>query len=815
MNIVERLNHWCMHYDGKSYACEVPAMVAHILLEHHEIPDPYLAENEWIVYETLKKDSFFETEFTLSEDLFESDFLALRFEGLDTVADIWLNDQHLLHVQDMHRVYEIDIHQAACVGVNRLRIHFTSAIAHALKLHQEDPYYSTSDTVDGFSMVRKAHCQYGWDWGPKLPDMGIFRPVTVVAANVARLKSVYVKQTHHADHSVTLTAEADVIRYHDGNDLHTVLTLVTPAGEVLPAQGNDVASIHIAEPELWWCRGLGDQPLYDLCVQLYSGSVLLDEYRTQVGLRTLTIARTPDEWGESFEFCINGVSVFGMGANYIPEDSLYPRTSPERTNKLLEDCAEANFNCIRVWGGGYFQDDYFYEACDRLGLMVWQDLLFACGVYRLKPGFVEDVVAEVKDNVLRLRNHPSIALWCGNNELEWGWSGWDMGFGTKDSDRADYIKLFEWVLPETMRELDPERFYWLASPSSGGSFDNPNDPDRGDVHYWDVWHRLRPFEDYRRYHFRFCSEFGFESLPSMKTLRSFHQGDEINLLSPVMENHQKCRGGNGKILYYLSYLFRYPHSTEILAYASGVLQAEAIRYGVEHWRANRGRCMGSLYWQLNDCWPVISWSSIDYFGRWKPLHYAARRFYAPLLLGAIEEKGQVSLFLCNESPNQAACSVTWRLLDQFGQCLRESTSFHDAPALWAGKVESIDCTDIACDRAAARAHYLSCVLRVGDQVVSRQTVLFVKPKHFDYPDPKLKIAAAENADGFILTVSAESFAQYVWLEHDEIDFVADDNCFDLDAGETRTLFIKRSDIDAAATIEALQKVKAISAYDIR
>ena len=275
----------------------------------------------------------------------------------------------------------------------------------------------------------------------------------------------------------------------------------------------------VEEPKLWWPNGYGEHPLYHLEVELRQlDGTVLDRREMSIGLRTLRVNTEPDQWGSKFEFCVNGVSIFAMGANYIPEDSILSRIKPRRSEELLRQCVRANYNTIRVWGGGYFQDDSFYDACDRLGLLVWQDLLFACAVYELSDDFAKSIVAETQDNVRRLRHHPCIALWCGNNELEWGWSGWDMGFGNDPRRRADYIKQFEWLLPQTVKALDPDRFYWVASPSSGGSFDDPNDQNRGDVHYWDVWHRLKPFTEYRKFHFRFCSEFGFQSFPPVKTI---------------------------------------------------------------------------------------------------------------------------------------------------------------------------------------------------------------------------------------------------------------------------------------------------------
>ncbi len=383
--------------------------------------------------------------------------------------------------------------------------------------------------------------------------------------------------------------------------------------------------------------------LYTVRAELLNGTRVLDSWEKRIGLRTMEIKRQKDSWGESFEMCVNGVSIFAMGADYIPEDNLLPRVTAERTRRLLEDCKLANYNAIRVWGGGYYPDDWFYDACDELGLVVWQDFMFACAIYELTEEFEENIRREVIDNVRRLRHHASLGLWCGNNEMEWQVDD-DVYFATH-KQKADYIRMYEYLIPKTLREHDPVTFYWPASPSSGGGFDEPNDPNRGDVHYWDVWHGDKPFTEYRKFFFRNASEFGFQSFPCLKTVESFTKPSDRNIFSYVMEKHQRNKSANGKIMNYMAQTFLYPTDFDTLLYASQLLQAEAVRYGVEHWRRNRGRCMGAIYWQVNDCWPVASWSSIDYYGRWKALHYMARRFYAPVLLSC-EEEGTLTQTTC-------------------------------------------------------------------------------------------------------------------------------------------------------------------------
>ena len=392
---------------------------------------------------------------------------------------------------------------------------------------------------------------------------------------------------------------------------------------------------------------------------------VLDVWERTIGLRTVTVCTDADEWGNQFAFVVNGQKIFAMGANYIPEDNLLGHLSEERSERLIRDCARANFNCIRIWGGGYYPEDYVYDACDRYGILVWQDLMFACNVYDLNDEFEANILAETADNVKRIRHHACLGLWCGNNEMEWGWRDWGRLEGHRPKYKADYTKIFEMLLPRLVKQVDDQTYYWLSSPSSGGSFDDPNDFNRGDNHYWEVWHSNKPFTEYRDFYFRFCSEFGFQSFPGKKTLDSFSLPEDQNIFSEVMESHQKNGLANTKIFSYISGYYKYPKDMESIAYISQILQLKAIQYGVEHWRRNWGRCMGSIYWQLNDCWPVASWASIDYYGRWKALHYGAKRFYARFMATACEKEElstEIDYYIHNESFEERKAVLRVRLI---------------------------------------------------------------------------------------------------------------------------------------------------------
>lgn len=436
-----------------------------------------------------------------------------------------------------------------------------------------------------------------------------------------------------------------------------------------------------------------------VCVRgsIKKGGVEVDLVTQRIGLRQIGVRREKDSYGESFAHEVNGITIFAMGADYIPQDNIFGRITPKRTRKLLENCAEANFNIIRVWGGGYYPEDDFLDACDELGLLVWQDFMFACAVYELTDAFEENITAEFIDNIKRIRNHACLALWCGNNEMEMFVAGG--GWGNSPKQMGDYFKMYEYIIPKLLKKYDPDTFYWPASPSSGGGFDNPNDESRGDVHYWDVCHGGKPITEFRKFYFRYASEFGFQSFPSIRTIESFTLLEDRNPFSYVMEKHQRNNGANGKLMAYMEQEFLYPMSMETAVYASQVLQAEAIRNAAEHFRRYRGRCMGAIYWQLNDIWPGISWFSIDYYGRWKALHYYAKRFFAPVLLSCEEEsmmtqerninaenvsfRKSVRFNVSNETRQAKKAEIRWNVRKNDGSVLREERTELEVSALTA------------------------------------------------------------------------------------------------------------------------------------
>lgn len=795
------------------HSAHVPGSVYADLMADGTMPDPFWRENELDAFERMKKDYVYQRAFTVTEAQLAHAHVELVCEGLDTLAHVSLNGREIAFADNMHITWVWNVKEQLHAGENTLEIRFDSPILYCAKKAEEAPGWESSDATPGFRHLRKAHCMFGWDWGPRLPDVGIWRPIFLRTWDAARLENALMLQAHH-DGVVDVTIRPEI-----AGESAWSAEITAPDGEVLTLPETTAAEqvITIEHPQLWWPNGLGKQPLYRVTVRLAAG----DTRTWRIGLRTMTVSREKDEWGEEFCHVVNGMKVFAMGADYIPEDNILARVTPERTRRLLEDCKAANFNAIRVWGGGYYPDDAFYDICDELGLMVWQDLMYACAFYDLTPDFERSIRVETQQNVARLRHHASLALICGNNEMEMFMAGansalinhrtWEF-VPTYPHHITDYVKMFEYILPAIVKETAPQTYWWPASPSSGGNFDAPNDENRGDNHYWDVWHGEKPFTEYRKFFFRYASEFGFQSFPCLKSVKQFTLPDDRNIFSRVMERHQRNQAANGKILSYLSQTFRYPNSFDDLLYASQLMQAEAIRYGVEHWRRNRGRCMGAIIWQLNDIWPVASWASIDYYGRWKALHYAAKRFFAPVMISA-EEEGELSqnpkineyhpapleksfrLNVCNETLRDVTGEVVWALRTPDGAIVRQNQQTLTIPAMSAKWLDKVDCAD-----ASLTGHYVSFAFVVDNVAVSEGTCIFCAPKHFEFVDPRLTVETR----GDTLLVTSHAYAKQVWLESEDADLLLDDNAFDMNRG-TKVVRVLRG---------SAEKVRGRSVWDL-
>lgn len=808
----QELSNWLFRLDGEApIACTVPCSMYSILLDHGKIEDPFFRSNEKELTRLSEKNCSFETTLTVTEETLAQDHVLLRFDGIDTIAEITLNGRRLGRTENMHRSYEFDVRDRLTVGENTLTVQISSPLAYMREWQKKHYLAGNGQSIDGVAQIRKASYMMGWDWGPELPDMGLWKPVTLIAYSVGRLGTPAFRQFHR-NGRVDLLCTAD---FEGDASLVTRFTLSSPDGKNTWTGDADIdgeAMLTVEDPQLWWPHGYGEQALYQMTVTLQTAdSEVLDEKTYSLGLRTLTVSTAKDRYGAEFCFVVNGEKIFSMGANYVPEDNLLNRLSPARTEKLIRQCVDANFNTIRVWGGGFYPHDYFYELCDRYGLIVWQDFMIACNCVWLTPSREENLMAEFRENLLRIRHHASLGLLNGNNEVEEA-----MASGKPPRNTpvllADYVRLYHNLLPELCEELAPDSFYWPSSPASTQYFDGkPGDENYGDAHCWTVWHGRKPYEYYRERFFRFCSEFGFEALPEPKTLESFTNPGDRNLFSPVLLTHQKCAGGNGKLMSYLSDYYLYPQSFLGVIYGSQLLQADAIRTAVEHFRRNRGRCMGSLYWQLNDCWPTVSWASLDGAGRQKALHYAARKFYAPVLLSAHENGTHVVFNLSNEqrSAFEGSVRLTVRTPD-FKKVWSESFEVSAAP-LSSADVKAVEFAPILVGNTAGC--YLAYeLLDANGAQISEAVLLFVRPKSFAYRKPNLRATVTGEAPTLKLHLESDTFAHKVRLDFGDLEPEMSDQYVSVTSEDGVDIMLTVGEGITAAEVE--EKVSFFTVYDI-
>ena len=797
------------HTDRDWTEGQVPGSVHTDLLNAGLIPDPFVADNELQVQWVAERDWSYRLTFSLSEDLLSEQRVFLVCDGLDTLAELSIGGHVLGQTDNMFRQYKWDITEFLAGDKVEVQVLFRSTVAYMQEIQAEHPLIGPSQSIPGGAHVRKAPSQFGWDWGPQLPPTGIWKEMRLEGYSRACLDDVFVRQIHH-DGRVTVSAEVHLDRWEkDACRAELVLTSMDGGVKTVESQLFDDAtkstlSIEIDNPQLWWPNGYGTQPLYTAAVSLYWEDIALDRKDFQLGLRTLELRLEPDEFGTSFTFVINGLPIFAKGANWIPADSFPSRLTLAHLDHLVRSAAEANMNMLRVWGGGFYEEERFYDLCDHYGILVWQDFAFSCSVYPGDAAFIENVRVEAVQNIRRLRHRASLALWCGNNEMEGGWVDWGWTQRTPPEYKMYYDQMFHHMLPEICATEDPDRPYWPSSPSSGVPFEDPGDVHAGDTHNWQVWHGGMPFEHYHEHNSRFVSEFGFQSLPPLETVRTYAEEEDWNMTSYMMEHHQRNASGNGKIINYMTAHYRLPKDFPSLVYLTQLLQAEAVRTGVEYWRRNRQCTSGTLYWQLNDCWPVASWASLDYYGRWKALHYVAKRFYAPLLLSAEEEQIDVNsdatthqtgylfqptpgpymaLFLTSDLTEKWQGTMRWSLETLQGEVLKSDQVKVEADGLSAMRVCSMD-FDADVNRDNERDVVLVYELWQDDQRLSLGLFSFVPSKHLALKDPGLTAEVTEVDGGFMIEVIAKVLARYVWLELEGADVIFEDNFFDLPAGQS-------------------------------
>lgn len=817
---------WELEEAGNDRLCEVqvPGSVLSGLYGAGKIEDPFYRTNEDVTRELFRKDYEFSRTFVAAEDILKEEKIILVCEGLDTLADIYINGQKAGSADNMHRTWKLDVKEFLHSGENQIRIVFRSVFKYIEAYEYEDNkeiHYVPCGGMKGNQLIRKAHCMFGWDWGPQTIDAGIFRDIYLEAYSHLRIEDVKIIQVQ-GDNAVdvcttvavsgdavdkcqvrvTIQEDAESVCGHrtGANDRKTE-AYVCKVGETVSANNNPaVLTSSIHNPKLWWPNGYGDQPLYKVQVELLDeDGTVLETITKRIGLRTLTISQEKDLWGKEFAFCVNGVKIFAMGGNYIPEDCIYSRITPEVQKYLLESCKRANFNCVRVWGGGYYPSDHFYDLCDEMGLIVWQDLMFACNVYDLTEEFEENITKEITENVKRLRHHASLGLWCGNNEMESAWDHWPEVQSESKYLRADYIKMFEYIVPKAVRAADSETFFWQSSPSSGGCFDDPDDENRGDCHYWDVWHGQKPFTDYQKHYFRFCSEFGFQSFPCLKTVESFTEEKDRNIFSRVMENHQKNPAANGKILYYLSENFRYPENFRKLLYVSQILQGMAMKDGVDHWRRHRGRCMATLYWQINDNWPVASWASIDYFGRWKALHYMAKKFYGPQAVSMCMDGDIMQVYLANESMDAQSYQVAFYVKNMECEILEKLTGTGTVGVQESAPILVVDVSGWEDKKYEI---FLEAEVTLADGGVLCDVETLVPYKYLELDKPEITAEVEEQGDAFVIHLKSSCFSPFTAIGFTDADVTLEDNFFHMTDGEEMCVRLDKKDIRNGEILDA-------------
>ncbi len=778
---------------GEAVPATVPGCVHTDLLAAGMLEDPFYRDNELKVLWVGETDWTYRRTFVVSGDLLQHERVLLRCEGLDTIATIAINGREVGRADNMFRVWEYDARPYLRAGENVIAIAFTAPMRYVRERAEGRRFLPAEGVgdhkLDGGSWIRKEPCNFGWDWGPMLATCGIWRAIALVAYDTARLSDVHILQNHSQPGRVGLEVRVAAERIGQAN-LSTRVTasldgrVVAEATAPL-AEGAGVACLEISNPQLWWPNGLGAQPLYDVVVTLCDGSgCALDTATKRIGLRTLRLVRQPDEWGESFHFAVNGVPFFAKGANWIPDDVFAARQTRATYRRSLQDAVDANMNMLRVWGGGIYEQDMFYELCDELGLCIWQDFIFACATYpTFDAAWMANVRVEAEENVRRIRHHACLALWCGNNELEQGLVG-DAWTQTTMS-WEDYDKLYNALLPEVVGRLDPQTSYWPSSPHTPcGDRRDFNNPDCGDAHLWSVWHGRQPFEWYRTCQHRFNSEFGFQSFPEPRTVASYTEPGDRNVTSYVMEHHQRSGIGNATIMTYMCDWFRLPRSFDMTLWLSQILQGMAIKYAVEHWRRAMPRGMGTLYWQINDCWPVASWSSVDSFGRWKALHYMARDFFAPVLVSALEDagRGTVEAHVTSDLREAKAGVVDWIITDAAGVELARGA----APVVIAPQTNTLACTVEAapCLKSHGPRNLMVWLeLRVGGELVSTNWSSFARPKHLELAEPGIRAQVEPAGEGaYRVTLTAERAALWCWLELSEADVRYSERFFHLRPG---------------------------------
>ena len=789
-----RLTNW--------YPATVPGVVHTDLLQNKIIEDPFFRLNERGLQWIDKEDWVYETCFTLAADMMRKENMELVFEGLDTYADVYLNDECILKADNMFRRWSIPVRQYIREENNILKVYFHSPVKIDVPKWDALPYQypASNDQSENGGLfnkkisifARKAGYHYGWDWGPRLVTSGIWRPVYIRAWSDLRINDVFIEQKEVGAGRAVIAGhvELDADKDMDGV-LVTITDEATGRGlgewqaDLKRGTNRVTVDFVLHKPKLWWSNGLGEPFLYRFRTDIIAGGELLDSKTERVGIRSLKVVHQPDKDGHTFYIELNGRPVFAKGANYIPSDNFLPRVTPENYKRTILDAAGVNMNMLRVWGGGIYENDVFYDLCDEYGIMIWQDFMFACSMYPAEGALLDNIHQEAVDNVKRLRNHACIALWCGNNECQDAWLGWGWKCEIERQNKeyadkiwAQYRQQYHVTLPGVVREYAPGTFYWPSSPFAfEGEMSGTTD---GDRHYWSVWHGKAPISDYDSEKSRFFSEYGFQSFPEFESVKRYAPyPEDWDIRSEVMMSHQ--RGGdhaNGLIETYLLNEYKKPRDFRAFLYMNHVLQGDAIKTAIESHRRQMPYNMGTLFWQHNDCWPVASWASRDYYGRWKAQHYYVRKAYDDILISPVVEGDDLKVY-----------AVSDRLENTSGRLQLQVCQFDGTVVHHWGKSVGISGNDSRVCFSAPLAKLLEGANRGTVYVrvdytdksgrVYHNNYCLGKQKDMDYPKVDLQTEVRSIEGGYEVTVSADKFARAVCLSVADNESVYSDNYFDV------------------------------------
>ncbi len=803
-------NDWNFQMKGDTswLPAQVPGCVHTDLLSNKKIQDPFFRDNEKDLQWIDKEDWIYACDFELNPDQINKNQIYLLFEGLDTYARVLLNGQPILDADNMFRIWQADIKDLVVEGTNNLEIEFLSPIRIGLKKLEELGYGlpAVNDQSENGGLgnkrvsvfTRKAPYHYGWDWGPRFVTSGIWRPVKLVMTNHPEIQDVHFKQVYISEKLANIDAVINLKASKTGNYKLIIESdksskkLTSSAVHVEEGTTQIVLPFLIKNPDLWWPNGMGEQNQYVFKTFLLKNDVIIDTLSHTIGLREIELVRKSDSIGASFYFRVNGKNVFSKGANYIPNDNFLNRVTDEKYEYIVKSAAEANMNMIRVWGGGIYENDIFYNLCDKYGLMVWQDFMFACSMYPGDDAFLENVRQEAIDNVKRLRNHASLALWCGNNEIDAAWCEGIPGCGWNWKEKYNkkqqkviwhsYDTLFHHILPDIVEQFDGFSEYWPSSPQADWGVHASYESTSGDQHFWGVWHGKLPFSAFYDYVGRFMSEYGFQSFPSISSIKKFTLPEDWEVESDVMQSHQRSGKGNALIMKYMGDLYPIPEKFEDQIYLGQVLQAEGIKQAIHAHRAHKPYCMGTLYWQLNDCWPAASWSSIDYYNSWKALHYYVKKAYQSVILAFIPDSEDIIISICSDRFDNTKVKLKYAIKDFDGKTLEEKvvdSELNFEKSVIAARIDKDDLID----KYNTKEIYLEAQLIENKKILAKELYYLEPPKNLNLPSANIKVDIQKKANRLTIKLRSEKLARNVFLQINDDDVSFSDNYFNLLPGE--------------------------------